>query len=89
MQPGKPQPDQIHWPFVIAWLFALMFYFLQYGLRSAPSVMVSDLTTAYGLTAMGISSLIGVYYYTYSSGVDGAFHSDCRALRRLYCIPCP
>ena len=67
MPPVKPQPHQIHWPFVIAWLFALVFYFLQYGLRSAPSVMVSDLTTAYGLTAMGISSLIGVYYYTYSS----------------------
>ncbi len=67
MQPGKPQASKIHWVFVIAWLFALVFYFLQYGLRSAPSVMVADLTSAYGLTALGISSLIGVYYYTYSS----------------------
>ena len=67
MRSGKLQANQIHWVFVIAWLFALIFYFLQYGLRSAPSVMVSDLTTAYGLTALGISSLIGVYYYTYSS----------------------
>jgi hypothetical protein len=67
MQSGKPPANEIHWVFVTAWLFALIFYFLQYGLRSAPSVMVSDLTTAYGLTALGISSLIGVYYYTYSS----------------------
>lgn len=55
------------WPFIIAWGVALVFYFLQYGLRSAPSVMISDLTSAYGLSTLGVSSLLGAYYYTYST----------------------
>lgn len=61
------QPRGLKWPFIAAWGFALVFYFIQYGLRSAPSVMVSDLTSAYGLSALGVSSLIGAYYYTYST----------------------
>ena len=51
---------------VAAWLLCALFYFYQYVLRSAPSVMVPELTGAFGLTTLGISSLIGMYYYTYS-----------------------
>jgi hypothetical protein len=47
--------------------FFLIFYFLQYALRSAPGVMIPELTTAFGLTTLGISSLLGLYYYTYAS----------------------
>jgi MFS family permease len=53
--------------FVVAWFFCLLFYFMQYALRSAPGVMHPELTAAFGLSAVGVSSLIGVYYYTYST----------------------
>jgi MFS family permease len=57
----------IHWAFVVAWLFCLLFYFTQYAIRSAPGVMIPELTAAFGLSALGVSSLLGVYYYTYST----------------------
>lgn len=53
--------------FIIAWAFALMFYFLEYAVRSSPSVMIPELTNAFGTTALGIGSILGVYYYTYST----------------------
>lgn len=52
--------------YIIAWAFCLLFYFGQYALRSAPGVMVPELTAAFGLSVLGVSSLIGLYYYTYS-----------------------
>jgi MFS family permease len=52
---------------VAAWLVAAVFYFLQYSLRSAPSVMIPQLSEGFGLTAMGVASLVGVFYYGYSS----------------------
>ncbi len=55
-----------HPAFVVAWIFCLVFYFGQYALRSAPGVMVSELTQAFTLSALGVSSLVGLYYYTYS-----------------------
>lgn len=60
--------------FAVAWLFCLIFYFLQYAVRSAPSVMMDELTSAFGLTTVGLGSLLGLYYYTYStcSLVSGA-----------------
>ena len=58
---------ELHWPFIAAWAGCVLFYFLQYALRSAPGVMVPELTSAFGLSALGVSALIGLYYYTYSS----------------------
>lgn len=49
--------------FVIAWLLCLIFFFLTYMLRSAPGVMIPELSAAFGLTALGVSSLLGLYYY--------------------------
>jgi MFS family permease len=56
-----------HMAFVVAWSFCLLFYFMQYVMRSAPGVMHPELTAAFGLSAVGVSSLIGLYYYTYST----------------------
>lgn len=56
-----------HIAFVISWAICLSFYFLQYAVRSAPSVMLPELSAAYGLTTLSMSSLIGMYYYTYST----------------------
>ena len=35
-------------------------------MRSAPSVMLPELAKAFGLTTVGLSSLVGLYYYTYA-----------------------
>jgi MFS family permease len=56
-----------HWAFAIAWFLCLLFYFAQYAVRSAPGVMIPELTAAFSLSALGVSSLLGVYYYTYST----------------------
>ncbi len=51
---------------VLAWLMTSIFYFYQYVMRSAPSVMMPELTGAFGLTAAGLASLIGLFYYGYA-----------------------
>jgi len=51
---------------IAAWLLCGLFYFYQYALRSAPSVMIPGLIQAFGLTTMGVSTLLALYYYTYS-----------------------
>ncbi|MFG1284976.1 MFS transporter [Xanthobacter autotrophicus] len=66
VEPTKSRSG-ILWPFVIAWIFCLIFYFQQYAFRSAPGVMVPELTSAFGLSALGVSALVGLYYYTYSA----------------------
>ena len=53
--------------FQIAWGLALCFYFLEYASRSAPSVMIQHLSVAFGTTAIGVSAILGTYYYTYST----------------------
>lgn len=50
----------------IAWLITAVYYFYQYTLRSAPAVMMPQLSTAFGLTAAGVASMAGVFYYGYS-----------------------
>ncbi|MBO9518514.1 MAG: MFS transporter [Porphyrobacter sp.] len=49
-----------------AWLVTSIFYFYQYILRSAPSVMVPEMTLGFGLTPVGIASLLGLFYYAYA-----------------------
>ena len=39
-----------------------MYYFYQYVLRSAPAVMMPQLSEAFGLSAMGVASLAGLFY---------------------------
>ena len=51
---------------VVAWLITAVYYFYQYTLRSAPAVMMPELSTAFGITAMGVASLAGLFYYGYS-----------------------
>ena len=54
--------------FQIAWGLALLFYFIEYAARSAPAVMIPHLSLAFGTTAVGVSAVLGAYYYTYSLG---------------------
>ena len=49
-----------------AWLITAVYYFYQYALRSAPAVMMPQLSDAFGLSAMGAASMVGLFYYGYS-----------------------
>jgi MFS family permease len=53
-------------PFVLAWLVALLFYVLEYATRSSPAVMLPQLESAYAVSALGVSGILGAYYYAYS-----------------------
>jgi MFS family permease len=59
---------------VVAWVVAATFYFYQYAMRSAPAVMMPQLSEAFGLSALGVASVVGVFYYGYAlfSPVAGA-----------------
>ena len=50
----------------IAWLITAVYYFYQYVLRSAPAVMMPQLSDAFGLTATGVASMAGLFYWGYS-----------------------
>jgi MFS family permease len=59
--------DKKSWnPFVVAWILGLLFYFLEYAVRSAPSIMLPDLIKAFATTPGTVSAVIGTYYLTYS-----------------------
>src|SRR5262247_139926 len=49
-----------------AWLLVAIYYFYQYALRSAPSVMIPQLTKAFDVNALGVSAIVGMFYYSYS-----------------------
>jgi MFS family permease len=51
---------------VVAWLITAVYYFYQYTLRSAPAVMMPELSSAFGLSATGVAALVGLFYYGYS-----------------------
>jgi MFS family permease len=50
----------------VAWLITAAYYFYQYTLRSAPGVMMPELSTAFGLSAAAVASMVGLFYYGYS-----------------------
>ncbi|HEU4616934.1 MAG TPA: MFS transporter [Gammaproteobacteria bacterium] len=50
----------------IAWVIASVYYFYQYMLRSAPAVMMPELSAAFGIGTAGVASLAGLFYYGYS-----------------------
>jgi MFS family permease len=51
---------------VVAWLLAAVYYFYQYMLRSAPAVMMPQLSEAFQLSALGVAAMVGLFYYGYS-----------------------
>jgi MFS family permease len=53
--------------FVIAWGFTVAFYFFEYAVRSSPAVMIPQLEASFRTTALGVSAILGAYYYTYST----------------------
>src|SRR3954451_19703847 len=63
---GKPAAHTGARVAVAAWLLAAVYYFYQYALRSAPSVMMPQLSEAFGLSTLGVASIVGLFYYGYS-----------------------
>ncbi len=53
--------------YVIAWVFGLVFYFLDYVIRAAPAVMIPELVSNFKTTELKLISMVGMYYYTYST----------------------
>jgi MFS family permease len=52
--------------FIVAWVFSLAFYFLEYAVRSSPAVMIPQLAKTFNVSTLGVSGILGTYYYTYS-----------------------
>src|SRR5438477_4529634 len=50
----------------VAWILTAVFYFYQYAMRSAPAVMMPQLSQAFGVSALGVASIVGLFYYGYS-----------------------
>src|SRR6202142_4786320 len=53
--------------FIVAWVFSLAFYFLEYAVRSSPAVMIPQLAKTFGVSTLGVSAILRTYYYTYST----------------------
>jgi MFS family permease len=51
---------------IVAWVVASTVYFYQYALRSSPSVMMPELSNAFGLSALGVATIVGFFYYGYA-----------------------
>src|SRR6187551_3166823 len=51
---------------VVAWVLTAIYYFYQYALRSAPAVMMPQLSSALDLTPLAVASIVGLFYYGYS-----------------------
>src|SRR5215472_3480407 len=66
MAPGNDGKTGVPRAITVAWLITSVFYFHQYLMRSAPAVMVPELTGAFGVTAVGLASLVGLFYYGYA-----------------------
>jgi MFS family permease len=50
----------------VAWVVTALYYFYQYTLRSAPAVMMPELSAAFGISATAVASMVGIFYYGYS-----------------------
>ena len=53
--------------YIIAWVFGLLFYFLDYVIRSSPAVMLPELAQSFSVNEIRLVTIIGTYYYTYST----------------------
>jgi MFS family permease len=51
---------------LLAWIGAAIFYFHQYLMRSAPSVMLPELARGYGLSETAVVTLVALFYYGYA-----------------------
>src|SRR5271166_4703740 len=67
VMPASAASQALKRPFVIAWMWCTVFYFLEYAIRSAPAVMIPALAHNFGVSTLGVSTILGTYYYTYAT----------------------
>jgi hypothetical protein len=60
----RTQTDTVARAFIVAWLFSLAFYFLEYAVRSSLAVMIPQLGKSFGVSALGVSDILGSYDYS-------------------------
>src|SRR5246127_5080152 len=63
---NRPQTGKNMGMAALAWVLTAIYYFYQYALRSAPSVMVPQLSEAFVVSTLGVASIVGLFYYGYS-----------------------
>src|SRR3954464_2193210 len=47
----------------VAWVLTAIYYFYQYALRSAPAVMMPQLSSAFGVAPVAVAGIVGLFYY--------------------------
>lgn len=57
---------QLNIVFVLAWFICVIFYFIQYSMRSAPGIMLPEITQTLGIDRGEATSIIGLYFYSYA-----------------------
>ncbi|HEY2587060.1 MAG TPA: MFS transporter [Tepidisphaeraceae bacterium] len=65
IQPGAASDRGVRMA-AAAWVLTALYYFYQYALRSAPAVMIPDLSSAFDITPVAVASIVGLFYYGYS-----------------------
>jgi len=51
---------------IVAWILTAIYFFYQYALRSAPAVMMPELSSAFNVSTIAVASMVGLFYYGYS-----------------------
>jgi MFS family permease len=64
--PASPSDERVPRIIVAAWLLTSIYYFHQYVMRSAPSVMLPELAKGFGVTEAAVGVLAGLFYYGYA-----------------------
>src|SRR5688500_20377756 len=75
----------------VAWILTSVFYFYQYALRSAPAVMMPELSNAFGITPLGVATIVGLFYYGYSpfsliAGAAKIGRASCRERGEIWVV---
>lgn len=63
---GGDQSKQLNSVFIIAWFMCTVFYFVQYALRSAPSIMQQEIIATLNISSIEMAGIIGLYFYSYA-----------------------
>lgn len=64
--PSGKESNLLNKTFVIAWLICAIFYFVQYALRSAPSIMQTEIIATLKISKVEMAGIIGLYFYSYA-----------------------
>nr|WP_198220273.1 MFS transporter [Snodgrassella alvi] len=64
--PNADQSSALNKTFIIAWFICAIFYFVQYALRSAPSVMQAEIIGTLHISKVEMAGIIGLYFYSYA-----------------------